>query len=128
MKKENIRMRLSTESKVLLDNLKNDFKSNFGVDVSYSSLVSQAVRTQYSMMHEIDWKDIKIKKLEFSDSDMSNDWEYQTSFMLEEDVLKALTDMQLYFKDVFDAKRIHRAFCVRLCIKSFFLKNNLTKE
>lgn len=128
MEKENVRMRLSTESKLLLDTLQNDFKSKFGLDVSYSSLVSQAVRSQYSKMYEIDWNNIKVKELDFSNFDMSNNWEYQTSFMLEEDVLKFLTEMQMYFKEVFDAKRIHRAFCVRLCIKSFFLDSNLTKK
>lgn len=128
MEKENVRMRLSTESKMLLDTLQNDFKSKFGLDVSYSSLVSQAVRSQYSKMYEIDWNNIKVKELDFSNFDMSNNWEYQTSFMLEEDVLKFLTEMQMYFKEVFDAKRIHRAFCVRLCIKSFFLDSNLTKK
>lgn len=125
MKKENIRMRLSTESKILLDKLQADFKENFGVDVSYSSLVNQAVRSQYLNMSNIDWRKIKNENLDFSDLDMSNDWDYQTSFMLEEDVVEYLTHMQNHFKEVFDAKRVHRAFCVRLCIKSYFLKKYL---
>lgn len=123
MKKENIRMRLSSESKILLDKLQGNFKSKFGLDVSYSSLVSQAIRTQYSKMYEIDWMDIKDATLDFSSFNLSNDWDYQTSFMLEEDVLESITHMQKHFRKIFDAKRIHRAFCVRLCIKSYFIDN-----
>lgn len=121
MEKENIRMRLSSESKILLDKLQEDFKSNFGVDVSYSSIVSKAVRSSHSKMHEINWKDVRDKKLDFSELKLSNDWEYQTSFMLEKDVLNFITDIQKHFIIVFDAKRVHRAFCVRLCIKELFI-------
>lgn len=123
MTKENVRMRLSSESKILLDKLQADFKEKLGVDVSYSSLVNQAVRTQYRKMYDMNWITIRDTKLDFSDYDMSNDWEYQTSFMLENDVIDDLNEMQNYFKSVFDAKRIHRAFCVRLCIKSYFIND-----
>ncbi|WP_253287843.1 hypothetical protein [Lactococcus lactis] len=121
--KTNVRMRLASESKLLLEKLKNDFKDKFGLDVTYSSLVNQIVRTQYKKMHDIDWQNIKLKKLDFSNLSLSNDWGYQTSFMLEKDVLSNLLDMQGHFMGIFGAKRIHKAFCVRLCIKSYYLDN-----
>ncbi|MCU9760544.1 MULTISPECIES: hypothetical protein [Enterococcus] len=123
MKKENVRMRLSSESKILLDELQKNFKTKFGLDVSYSSIVNQAIRTEYKRRPESYWISIKDKKLELGDLNSESDWDYQTSFMLEQDVLEFLLELQVYFKDVFGAKRIHRAFCVRLCIKSYFLNN-----
>lgn len=123
MKKENVRMRLSSESKILLDELQKNFKTKFGLDVSYSSIVNQAIRTEYKRRPESYWISIKDKKLELGDLNSERDWDYQTSFMLEQDVLEFLLELQVYFKDVFGAKRIHRAFCVRLCIKSYFLNN-----
>lgn len=119
--KTNVRMRLASESKLLLEKLRNEFKEQYGVDVSYSSMVNQVVRTQYKKMNEIEWQNIKLKKLDFSNLEMSNDWGYQTSFMLEDDVLSNLLEMQRHFMEIFGAKRIHKAFCVRLCIKSYYL-------
>ncbi|GAA3261581.1 hypothetical protein GCM10017706_28170 [Lactococcus lactis subsp. hordniae] len=121
--KINVRMRLASESKLLLEKLREAFKEQFGFDVSYSSLVNQIVRTQYKKMREIEWQNIKLKKLDFSNLTMSNDWGYQTSFMIEKDVLDSLLEMQIYFMNVFGAKRIHKAFVVRLCIKSYYLDN-----
>ena len=124
MEKENIRMRLSSESKIILDKLQNDIYSKQGYEVSYSSLVSQAVRQFVPKKDSVDWKQLKETTLKFSSLEQSNNWEYQTSFMLEEDVLALLSELQNFFLDVFQAKRIHRAFCVRLCLKAQFLSNN----
>ncbi len=124
MEKENIRMRLSSESKIILDKLQNDIYSKQGYEVSYSSLVSQAVRQFVPKKDRVDWKQLKETTLKFSSLEQSNNWEYQTSFMLEKDVLALLSELQNFFLDVFQAKRIHRAFCVRLCLKAQFLSNN----
>ena len=124
MEKENIRMRLSSESKLILDKLQNDIYSKQGYEVSYSSLVSQAVRKFVPNKENVEWKQLKETTLKFSSLEQSNNWEYQTSFMLEKDVLALLSELQNYFLDVFQAKRIHRAFCVRLCLKAQFLSNN----
>lgn len=124
MEKENIRMRLSSESKIILDKLQNDIYSKQGYEVSYSSLVSQAVRRFVPNKENVEWKQLKETTLEFSSLEQSNNWEYQTSFMLEKDVLALLSELQNFFLDVFQAKRIHRAFCVRLCLKAQFLSNN----
>ncbi|MFS5669579.1 hypothetical protein V2V56_03100 [Streptococcus agalactiae] len=120
MEKENIRMRLSSESKIILDKLQKDIYSKLGYEVSYSSLVSQAVRQFVPKKDSIDWIQLKETSLKFSSTEQS-DWDYQTSFMLEEDVLTLLSELQNYFLEVFQAKRIHRAFCVRLCLKAQFL-------
>lgn len=120
MEKENIRMRLSSESKIILDKLQKDIYSKLGYEVSYSSLVSQAVRQFVPKKDSIDWIQLKKTSLKFSSTEQS-DWDYQTSFMLEEDVLTLLSELQNYFLEVFQAKRIHRAFCVRLCLKAQFL-------
>lgn len=124
MEKENIRMRLSSESKIILDKLQNDIYSKQGYEVSYSSLVSQAVRRFVPNKENVEWKQLKETTLKFSSLEQSNNWEYQTSFMLEKDVLALLSELQNFFLDVFQAKRIHRAFCVRLCLKAQFLSNN----
>ena len=124
VEKENIRMRLSSESKIILDKLQNDIYSKQGYEVSYSSLVSQAVRQFVPKKDRVDWKQLKETTLKFSSLEQSNNWEYQTSFMLEKDVLALLSELQNFFLDVFQAKRIHRAFCVRLCLKAQFLSNN----
>ncbi|HGQ0525943.1 hypothetical protein V2O93_03140 [Streptococcus pneumoniae] len=124
MGKGNIRMRLSSESKIILDKLQNDIYSKQGYEVSYSSIVSQAVRQFVPKKDSVDWKELKETTLKFSSLEQSNNWEYQTSFMLEQDVLALLSELQNLFLDVFEAKRIHRAFCVRLCLKAQFLSNN----
>ena len=124
VEKENIRMRLSSESKIILDKLQNDIYSKQGYEVSYSSLVSQAVRQFVPKKDSVDWKQLKETTLKFSSLEQSNNWEYQTSFMLEKDVLALLSELQNFFLDVFQAKRIHRALCVRLCLKAQFLSNN----
>ncbi|CYU78375.1 TPA: hypothetical protein ACT2H7_001072 [Streptococcus suis] len=121
MEKENIRMRLATESKLILDELQRLILEEIGLEASYSSIVSQAVRKTVPKMHEIDWQSIKNKSLSLSSPKQSNDWEYQTSFMLEKDVLELISELQVYFLEVFQAKRIHRAFCVRLCLKVHYL-------
>lgn len=121
MEKENIRMRLATESKLILDELQRLILEEIGLEASYSSIVSQAVRKAVPKMHEIDWQSIKNKSLSLSSPKQSNDWEYQTSFMLEKDVLELIAELQVYFLEVFQAKRIHRAFCVRLCLKVHYL-------
>ena len=117
-------MRLSSESKIILDKLQNDIYSKQGYEVSYSSIVSQAVRQVVPKKDSVDWKELKETTLKFSSLEQSNNWEYQTSFMLEQDVLALLSELQNFFLDVFEAKRIHRAFCVRLCLKAQFLSNN----
>lgn len=124
MGKENIRMRLSSESKIILDKLQKDIYTKLGYEVSYSSLVSQAVRQFVPKKDSIDWKRLKETTLKFSSLEESNNWEYQTSFMIEKDVLALLSELQNYFLDVFKAKRIHRGFCVRLCLKQQFISNN----
>ena len=96
-------MRLSSESKIILDKLQNDIYSKQGYEVSYSSIVSQAVRQFVPKKDSVDWKELKETTLKFSSLEQSNNWEYQT---------------------LFEAKRIHRAFCVRLCLKAQFLSNN----
>lgn len=121
MEKENIRMRLATESKLILDELQRLILEEIGLEASYSSIVSQAVRKTVPKMHEIDWQSIKNTSLSLSSPKQSNDWEYQTSFMLEKDVLELISELQVYFLEVFQAKRIHRAFCVRLCLKVHYL-------
>ena len=117
-------MRLSSESKIILDKLQNDIYSKQGYEVSYSSIVSQAVRRFVPNKENLDWKQLKETTLKFSSLEQSNNWEYQTSFMLERDVLDLIFKLQNYFLEVFQAKRIHRAFCVRLCLKAQFLSNN----
>lgn len=44
MGKENVRMRLASESRQILYKLKDDVYNKLGYEVSYSSIVSQAVR------------------------------------------------------------------------------------
>ena len=124
VEKGNIRMRLSSESKIILDKLQNDIYSKQRYEVSYSSIVSQAVRQFVPKKDSVDWKQLKETTLKFSSLEQSNNWEYQTSFMLEKDVLALLSELQNFFLDVFQARRIHRAFCVRLCLKAQFLSNN----
>ena len=121
MDKENIRMRLATESKLILDELQQQIFEEIGLEASYSSIVSQAIRKTVPKMHEIDWQALKKRNLVLSSPKESNDWNYQTSFMLEKDVLDLISELQNYFLEVFQAKRIHRAFCVRLCIKFHYL-------
>lgn len=124
MGKENVRMRLASESRQILDKLKDDVYNKLGYEVSYSSIVSQAVREYVPKKERIDWIKLKETAIPFSSLKQSNNWEYQTSLMLEKDVLILLSELQNFFLDVFQAKRIHRAFCIRLCLKAQFLLSN----
>ncbi|WP_230691104.1 hypothetical protein, partial [Streptococcus pneumoniae] len=107
MGKENVRMRLASESRQILDKLKDDVYNKLGYEVSYSSIVSQAVREYVPKKERIDWIKLNETAIPFSSLKQSNNWEYQTSLMLEEDVLILLSELQNFFLDVFQAKRIH---------------------
>ena len=90
-------MRLATESKLILDELQRRIFEEIGLEASYSSIVSQAIRKIVPKMYEIDWQSVKKKNLNLSSSKQSNDWDYQTSFMLEKDVLELISELQTYF-------------------------------
>lgn len=119
MVKQNIRMRLSYESKVILEKLQKEYKARLDNDISYSSLINIAVRTEYEKINNINWINIRDMDLNIDDNDINSD--YQSSFMLDQDVMVALNDMQNRFKEVFNAKRIFRGFCVRVCLKAYYI-------
>ena len=73
MDKENIRMRLATESKLILDELQQQIFEEIGLEASYSSIVSQAIRKTVPKMHEIDWQALKKRNLVLSSPKESND-------------------------------------------------------
>lgn len=117
--KQNIRMRLSYESKVVLEKLQKEYKVRLDNDISYSSLINIAVRTGYEKINNTNWLNIRDMVLDIDSDDIDSD--YQSSFMLDEDVMIALNDMQNRFKEVFNAKRIFRGFCVRICLKAYYI-------
>ena len=43
------------------------------------------------------------------------------NIFLKKDVLDLISELQNYFLEVFQAKRIHRGFCVRLVLKFHYL-------
>lgn len=118
-----IQMRLSTEAQEILIKEKNSYEEKESVSVSYGWIVNRIFKrfSTIENIQNVDWKYIKEYNLNLVDEKGCNDCEYNTTFNLENSVIKMINDFQVLFKNVFEAKRVHKAFVVRLVIKADYL-------
>lgn len=127
-----VQMRLSQESELILRKEKENHKEKEDISATYGWLVNKITKYVFSQdINKIDWKLVKTYQLKIVDEHQANDCEYNTTLNLEKTVLENINILQIMFKDVFDAARIHKAFVVRMLLKSNYLMNqniNIFKE
>ncbi|MDF1494978.1 hypothetical protein [Caproiciproducens sp. CPB-2] len=127
-----VQMRLSQESEFILRKEKENYKEKEDVSATYGWLVNKITKDVFSKdINKIDWKSVKSYQLKLVDEPQVNDCEYNTTLNLEKSVLENINTLQIMFKDVFNAARIHKAFVVRMLLKANFLINqntNIFKE
>ena len=121
-----IQMRLSQESERLLRAAKESYRIKEDVTVTYGWIVNGAVKELFRYADEqggieaIDWKLVKDYKLNLPDleGDDGCEYNYNTTLNLEATAVEEIAVMQIAFKTVFQAKRVHKAFAVRLALKA----------
>ena len=119
-----VQMRLSRESEIILKNEKKSYKMKEDITVTYGCLVNQTTKFLFSQdINKIDWKFVRGYKLKLVDESQADDCEYNTTLNLENTVLEEIHTMQIAFKDIFGASRVHKAFVVRMVLKSNYLLN-----
>ncbi|MFD2114357.1 hypothetical protein ACFSTH_00765 [Paenibacillus yanchengensis] len=127
-----VQMRLSQESELILRKEKESYKEKEDISVTYGWIVNKITKYIFSKdINKIDWKFIRNYQLKIVDEHQANDSEYNTTLNLEKTVLENINLLQIMFKDVFDAARIHKAFVVRMLLKANYLINqniNIFKE
>lgn len=118
-------MRLSQESECILRKEKEKYKGEEDISVTYGWLVNKITKDVFSKdINRIDWYSVKTHQLKLVDEPKANDCEYNTTLNLENTVLDNIHTMQILFKDIFDASRIHKAFVVRMVLKANYLMNH----
>lgn len=116
-----IQMRLSNESEIILKKEKERIKNEENISVTYGWIVNTITKKIYDRFEEIDWVKIKNTTLKLVDINNANNCEYITTLNLEQSVVRAIEHLQNYFKTVFGASRIHKAFVVRMILKADYL-------
>ncbi len=116
-----IQMRLSNESEIILKKEKERIKNEENISVTYGWIVNTITKKIYDRFEEIDWVKIKNTTLKLVDINNANNWEYITTLNLEQSVVREIEHLQNYFKTVFGASRIHKAFVVRMILKADYL-------
>lgn len=118
-----IQMRLNTEAQEILIKEKKLYEEAESVSASYGWIVNRIFKrfSKVENIEDVDWEYIKKYKLNLVNEDSCNKSEYNTTFNIENSVIQMINDFQILFKDVFNAKRIHKAFVVRLVIKADYI-------
>ncbi len=116
-----IQMRLSNESEIILKKEKERIKNEENISVTYGWIVNTITKKIYDRFEEIDWVKIKNTTLKLVDINNANNCEYITTLNLEQSVVRTIEHLQNYFKTVFGASRIHKAFVVRMILKADYL-------
>lgn len=114
-------MRLSNESEIILKKEKERIKNEENISVTYGWIVNTITKKIYDRFEEIDWVKIKNTTLKLVDINNANNCEYITTLNLEQSVVRTIEHLQNYFKTVFGASRIHKAFVVRMILKADYL-------
>ena len=118
-----IQMRLSQESELILRKEKADYLKKEDISVTYGWLVNQITKKVFPLAQKIDWEKIRTLQLQLVDDGKANDCEYNTTLNLEQTVVNNIVTMQIMFKDIFEAARVHKAFVVRMILRANYLIN-----
>lgn len=118
-----IRMRLSRESEWILRQEKQRYKEKEDISVTYGWIVNHITKNIVAQhVQHIDWLAIKACPYsaiqEHTPSDTAADIDFNTTLNLENTVLEYIQQLQILFKEVFSAARIHKAFVVRMILKA----------
>lgn len=114
-----VQMRLSQESEFILRREKEAYQTKEGISVTYGWLVNKMTKFVFSQdIDKIDWNFVRSYKLKVVDELKADDCEYNTTLNLENTVLENIHTMQIAFKSIFGASRVHKAFVVRMVLKA----------
>lgn len=117
-------MSLSALSQIILKNEKQNYLQNEGASITYGYITGSAIKDIFKHdINKIDWLHVKTCKLEV-ENEIIEDKEFSTILNLENSVLEKITELQVFLKTYFGAKRIHRAFAVKLALKADYMKRN----
>lgn len=118
-----VQMRLSSESQSILSQKKTAYEEKEQATVTYGWLVNQAVRKvcEGRDISTIDWTFVRGYPLHLVDEMAAEDCTYNITLNLQSTVLDYITQLQLIFRDVFHAARVHRGFAVRMALKAEYL-------
>ena len=120
-----IKMRLSSEAEYILQTEKENIKAKEDVSVTLGWLVNKATKNIYKEDgKKIDWKKVKDFPLKLAVPKDTDDYECNTTLNLEKTVVEIIEKFQIEFKEIFEAKRIHKAFVVRMILKANYILNN----
>lgn len=122
-----VRMRLSQETKYLLNHYKAHYKEVDGDSVTFGWLVN--LFTEEIMKKEdISWSDYKLKDIKIDKSITSDDNDYNTTLNLRKPVVDQIDILQNKFIGIFEVKRVHKAFVVRMIVKAYYIYDQENKE
>ena len=122
-----IKMLLSSEAEYILQTEKENIKAKEDISVTLGWLVNKATKNIYKYKEDgkkIDWKKVKVFPLKLSVPKDTDDYECNTTLNLEKTVVEIIEKLQIEFKEIFEAKRIHKAFVVRMILKANYILNN----
>ncbi|MBP1309080.1 hypothetical protein JOD82_002100 [Paenibacillus sp. 1182] len=119
-----VQMSLSALSQIILIKEKEDYLQKEGASITYGYITGGAIKNIFKHdINQIDWLHVKTCKLEVENA-IIEDKEFSTILNLENSVLEKITELQVFFKTYFGAKRIHRAFAVKLALKANYMEKN----
>lgn len=119
-----VQMSLSSLSQIILKKEKEDYFQNEGASITYGYITGNAIKNIFKNdLNKIDWLHVKTCKLEI-ENEINEDKEFSTILNLENSVLEKITELQIFLKGYFGAKRVHRAFAVKLALKANYMEKN----
>lgn len=118
-----VTLRLSLDTLKGIKKLKTIYEDEFdGEFFSQGDVIYKA----YKETQGSNWEDIKNDKRPISYPDISNDdfpQDGKTTINLNEELEKAIIDMQNTLPSVFGVRRVTTGFCIKLIIKARLLEN-----
>lgn len=117
-------MRLSKETEIILQSEKLKIRQIEGVNATYGYIVNQKIREIHPIYKEINWKKVKENKFECQIQENESTTDRPTALNLDNSALKYIQEMQIEFKDIFKAARIHKAFVIRLVMRASRMLEN----
>lgn len=118
-----IQVRLSQETENILSFEKEKYEKMEGVCTTYGYIVNKIAHKMLNNCDKkIDWKKVKETSLSHLQSESKKiERDYSTTLNLESTVVDSITNLQIEFKKIFDAVRVHRAYAIRMLVRAYVL-------
>lgn len=116
-----IQMQLGRETMIAMNELKILLYGDEDIPVTQGYLFSKAF--QRIKDKKISWQKIAVGNIPNVTNNLNSEIVgVKTTLNLEKDVVEGITELQKVFKEVFSAKRIHKAFVVKLVLFAAILE------